>query len=210
MKHEWKKQEKELYGVKTKPCVIDIPAWKYIILSGSGNPNDEIFSDKVAALFSIAYKIKMAYKTLAEKSNEITDYTVYPLEGIWSMASAKGYLVKEELQYRIMIRQPDFITREMFDNSLEAVKSKKYNPYLTDVSFETICDGRCIQVLHKGAFDDEPASFEIMDGYCMEHGYKRMGKEHREIYLNNANRTEKASLKTILRYKVTDIENILL
>ena len=206
MKHEWKKQEKELYGVKTKPCVIDIPAWKYIILSGSGNPNDEIFSDKVAALFSIAYKIKMAYKTLAEKSNEITDYTVYPLEGIWSMDSEKEYLVKEELQYRIMIRQPDFITREMFDNSLEAVKSKKYNPYLTDVSFETICDGRCIQVLHKGAFDDEPASFEIMDGYCMEHGYKRMGKEHREIYLNNANRTDKANLKTILRYKVTDTE----
>ena len=210
MKHEWKKQEKEIYGVKTKPCVIDIPAWKYIILSGSGNPNDEIFSDKVATLFSIAYKIKMAYKTLAEKSNEITDYTVYPLEGIWSTASEKGYLVKEELQYRIMIRQPDFITREMFDNSLEAVKSKKYNPYLTDVSFETICDGMCIQVLHKGAFDDEPASFEIMDRYCMEHGYRRMGKEHREIYLNNANHTEKASLKTILRYKVTDIENILL
>lgn len=151
---------------------------KYIILSGSGNPNDEIFSDKVATLFSIAYKIKMAYKTLAEKSNETTDYTVYPLEGIWSTASEKGYLVKEELQYRIMIRQPDFITRE-------------------------------IQVLHKGAFDDEPTSFEIMDRYCMEHGYRRMGKEHREIYLNNANRTE-ANLKTILRYKVTDIENILL
>lgn len=210
MKHEWKKHEKEIYGAKTKPCVLDIPAWKYIILSGRGNPNDEIFSDKVATLFSIAYKIKMAYKTLAEKSNEITDYTVYPLEGIWSTASEKGYLVKEELQYRIMIRQPDFITREMFDNSLEAVKSKKYNPYLTDVSFETICDGMCIQVLHKGAFDDEPASFEIMDRYCMEHGYRRMGKEHREIYLNNANRTEKVNLKTILRYKVTDIENILL
>ena len=205
MKHEWKKQEKEIYGVKTKPCVIDIPAWKYIILSGSGNPNDEIFSDKVAALFAIAYKMKMAYKAFAEKSSEITDYTVYPLEGIWSMDSEKEYLVKEELQYRIMIRQPDFITKEMFDNALEIVRIKKYNPYLTDVSFETICDGRCIQVLHKGAFEDEPASFEVMDGYCMEHGYKRMGKEHREIYLNNANRTEKANLKTILRYKVTDM-----
>ncbi len=205
MKHEWKKQEKEIYGAKIKPCVIDIPAWKYIILSSSGNPNDEIFSDKVAALFLIAYKIKMAYKVLAEKSNKITDYTVYPLEGIWSMASEKEYLVKEELQYRIMIRQPDFITGEMFDNALEDVKSKKDNPYLIDVSFETLCDGRCIQVLHKGAFDDEPASFEIMDRYCMEHGYKRMGKEHREIYLNNANRTRKANLKTILRYKVTKI-----
>ena len=206
MKLEWKKQEKELYGVKTKPCVSDIPAQKYIILSGNGNPNEEIFSDKVAALFSVAYKVKMAYKALAEKSSEITDYTVYPLEGIWSVASEKEYLVKEELQYRIMIRQPDFISRKMFDNALETVKVRKNIPYLTDISFETICDGRCIQILHKGAFDDEPASFEIMDGYCMEHGYKRMGKEHREIYLNNANRTDKTNLKTILRYKVTDTE----
>lgn len=100
-----------------------------------------------------------------------------------------------------MIRQPDFITKEMFDNALEKVKNKKDNPYLIDISFETICDGKCVQVLHKGAFDDEPASFEIMDRYCMEHGYKRMGKD-----LNNANRTEKANLKTILRYKIIDME----
>ena len=205
MKFEWKKQEKEIYGVNTKPCVIDIPAQKYIMISGSGNPNGEIFSDKVAALFSIAYKIKMAYKSLAKKSHEITDYSVYPLEGIWNKASEKESLVKEELQYRIMIRQPDFITREMFDNVLEIVKSKKDNPYLADISFETICDGKCVQILHKGAFDDEPVSFEIMNDYCLEHGYKRIEKEHREIYLNNANRTEKANLKTILRYKVTDI-----
>ena len=109
------------------------------------------------------------------------------------------------MQYRIMIRQPDFITREMFDNALEVVKSKKDNPYLANISFETICDGKCVQILHKGAFDDEPVSFEIMNDYCLEHGYKRIEKEHREIYLNNANRTEKANLKTILRYKVTDI-----
>lgn len=205
MKFEWKKQEKEIYGVRTKPCVVDVPAWNYIILSGSGNPNDEIFSIKVAALFSTAYKIKMAYKAYDGKSSGITDYSVYPLEGIWSKSSEKEDLVKDELQYRIMIRQPDFITEEMFEHALEEVKGKKDNPYFSDVTFETICDGRCIQILHKGAYDDEPASFEIMDKYCMEHGYKRMGKEHREIYLNHANRTEKANLKTILRYKVTDI-----
>ncbi len=205
MKFEWKRQEKELYGINTKPCVIDIPVQKYIVISGSGNPNGEIFSDKVAALFSVAYKIKMAYKSLAEKSCEVTDYSVYPLEGIWNKASEKESLVKEELQYRIMIRQPDFITIEMFDNALEKVKSKKDNSYLADISFETICDGRCIQVLHKGVFDDEPASFKIMNDYCLEHGYKRMEKEHREIYLNNPNRTEKDNLKTILRYKVTNI-----
>lgn len=95
----------------------------------------------------------------------------------------------------------------MFENAREEVRNRKCNPYFTDVSFETICDGKCIQVLHKGSFDDEPASFEIMDAYCMERGYRRMGKERREIYLNYANRTETSNLKTILRYKVTDMEN---
>jgi len=206
MKFEWQKQEKEIYGANAKPCVIDVPAQKYIILSGSGNPNDIIFSDKIAALFLAAYKIKTAYKALAEKSSEISDYTAYPLEGIWSISSEKECLVKEELKYRIMIRQPDFITKEMFHHVLEAVKRRNNKPYLADIAFETICDGRCIQILHKGAFDDEPVSFEVMDKYCMEYGYKRTEKEHREIYLNNANRTKKANLKTILRYKITDIE----
>lgn len=206
MKLEWKKQEKEIYGAKTNPCVINVPAQNYLILSGDGNPNDEIFSDKVSALFSVAYKIKMAYKALAGKSSGITDYAVYPLEGIWSMAAEREYLVKEELQYRIMIRQPDFITGEMVGDALEAVRRRNDNPYFTDVSFETICDGSCIQILHKGAFDDEPESFEIMHQFCAEHGYRRIGKEHREIYLNHASRTQKANLKTILRYKVTDIK----
>lgn len=205
MKFEWKKQEKEIYNVNTKPCIIDIPVQRYIVISGIGNPNSKIFSDKVAILFSVAYKIKMAYKSLAEKSNEITDYSVYPLEGVWSKTSEKENLVKEELQYQIMIRQPDFITREIFDKTLEIIKRKKINPHLSNISFKTICDGKCVQILHKGAFDNESASFKVMDRYCLEHGYKRTKKEHREIYLNNAKRTEKANLKTILRYKITDI-----
>lgn len=206
MKFEWKKQEKEIYGVNTTPCMIDVPPQKYITISGIGNPNNEIFSEKVAALFSIAYKIKMIYKSSAGKNQEINDYSVYPLEGIWSKVSPKEELIKEELQYTIMIRQPDCITKEMFDYALELVKKKKSNIYLADISFETFHDGKCVQVLHKGAFDDEPASFVAMDNFCVEQGYERIGEKHREIYLSNANRTEKNKLKTILRYKVTDAD----
>lgn len=205
MKFEWKKQEKEIYGVSTIPCFIDIPPQNYITISGMGNPNNEFFSEKVSGLFSVAYKMKMSYKSSAEKNQEINDYSVYPLEGVWSKGSPKDGLIKDELQYVIMIRQPDFITREIFDNALDLAKRKKPNIYLDDISFETICDGKCIQMLHKGAFDDEPASFEIMDRYCLEHGYKRIGQKHREIYLNNASRTAKPKLKTILRYKVMDM-----
>lgn len=205
MKFEWKKQEKEIYNVNTNPCVIDVPAQKYIVISGNGNPNDEIFSNKVAALFLVSYKIKMIYKSFAKKEHEITDYSVYPLEGIWRKASEKEKLIKEELQYNIMIRQPDFITKQLFDMALEAVRKKKDHPYLPSISFETICDGMCVQILHKGAFDNEPASFAIMERYCLEHNYKRTEQEHRELYLNNANRTKKENLKAILRYKITDI-----
>ena len=206
MKFEWKKQEKEIYGVSTTPCMIDVPPQKYITISGVGNPNNDIFSEKVAALFSVAYKIKMTYKSSAGENREISDYAVYPLEGIWSKTSPKEELIKEELQYTIMIRQPDCITKEMFDNALELVKRKKSNSYLGDISFEIIYDGKCVQVLHKGAYDDEPASFEAMDNYCLEHGYERIGEMHREIYLSNASRTEKSKLKTILRYKVMDTD----
>lgn len=163
MKFEWKKQEKGIYGINAKPCVIDLPVQNYIVISGSGNPNDEIFSDKVAALFSVAYQIKMFYKSLADNSRKITDYTVYPLEGIWNKAFNQEILIKEELQYRIMIRQPDFITREMFDRALGAVWRKKGTPHFANISFETICDGKRVQILHKGAYDDEPATFEVMN-----------------------------------------------
>ncbi len=205
MKFEWKKQEKEIYGASINPCFIDISPQNYIAISGMGNPNNEVFSEKVAALFSVAYNIKMAYKSSAEESQKIKDYSVYPLEGVWDKGSPRDELIKEELQYVIMIRQPDFITKEIFDSTLDTVKRKKPNIYLDDISFQTICDGKCIQMLHKGAYDDEPASFEIMDRYCLEHGYHRIGKKHREIYLNQANRTMKAKLKTILRYRVMDM-----
>lgn len=207
MKFEWKKQEKEIYEAVATPCIVDVPPQKYIVIVGSSNPNGEIFSNKVAALFSTAYQIKKVYKLLAEKSCVITDYSVYPLEGLWRKSSEKESLVKEELQYRIMIRQPNFITEEIFENALEEVRSKKANPHLASISFETICDGKCVQILHKGAFDDEPASFAVMDRYCLAHGYRRTEKAHREIYLNNANRTKTANLKTILRYKVANAEN---
>lgn len=200
MKHEWKKQEKELYGVKTKPVMVDIPLQKFIMISGKGNPNDTDFSDRVGALYALAYAIKMGYKSAATL-NEITDFSVYPLEGIWKQIE-DSELVKDNLEYTIMIRQPDFINKEMVDNALEKVKTKKTNPLYAEISFDTMNDGKSVQILHVGAFDDEPASFEKMDEFLKTYQLERIESYHREIYLNNANRTEKSKLKTILRYKI--------
>ncbi len=204
MKYEWKKHEKNLYGAKTIPALITVPMQSYIMISGKGNPNDADFSNKVAALYSLAYAIKMGFKAAvsnAGNSEEVHDFSVYPLEGVWKQ-KRDGELVKEELEYTIMIRQPDFITEGMVRRAIETVKKKKPNPLYEEIRFDTMQDGKCIEILHIGAFDDEPASFEKMDQFAEKNGLKRNKSCHREIYLNNANRVEKSKLKTILRFSV--------
>lgn len=205
MKYEWKKNEKELYGAKAAPALVNVPKQSYIMIGGKGNPNDELFSEKVSALYSLAYGIKMSYKSMAgsgETGNGILDFSVYPLEGIWTGGLVDSNLVKEKLEYTIMIKQPDFITREMFGSALEKVKKKKPSPLYADITFDTMEDGMCVQLLHTGPYDDEPESFHKLDEFASQNGLKRSKNHHREIYLNNANRTDASKLKTILRYEV--------
>lgn len=211
MKHEWKKHEKVLYGAKDSPDLVDIPAQNFIMIKGSGNPNDTDFSNRVSALYSLAYAIKMDYKATALKniiSNEIHDFTVYPLEGIWMkkddnmQLDTTNELIKDNLEYTIMIRQPDFITTEMVRAALERVKVKKPNPLYEEIFFDMIHDGKCVEILHIGSYDNEPVSFALMDKFVKENGLHRISDWHREIYLNNANGAKIDKLKTILRYKV--------
>lgn len=201
MKYEWKKQEKEFYGAKKSPALVTVPAQNYIMIGGKGNPNDVDFSNRVSALYSLAYAIKMAYKTTAIQ-NEFNDFTVFPLEGIWQKIE-ETVLVKENLGYTIMIRQPDFICEDMVKAALEQVKVKKPNPLFDEISFGTMNDGKCVEILHIGAFDDEPISFEKMEKFMLANNLERTNNYHREIYLNNANRIEISKVKTILRYSVS-------
>ena len=208
MKFEWRNHEKALYGAKSIPALVDIPKFNFIMMKGSGNPNDSDFSDRVAALYSLAYAVKMGYKsTVTENilSNEIHDFTVYPLEGIWKLKNADtqpaaGKLIKENLEYTIMIRQPDFVTAEMVYAALQIVKMKKPNRLYEQIIFDTIHDGKCVEILHAGPYDNEPSSFAQMDRFAEENGLQRISDCHREIYLTN--RVVADKLKTILRYKV--------
>ncbi|EHZ9176574.1 GyrI-like domain-containing protein [Enterococcus faecalis] len=201
MKHEWRKHEKILYGVKQFPQIIEMPMQQFIMIFGKGNPNDKDFSDKVSALYSLAYSIKMIYKNVAI-SNEISDYTVYPLEAIWKYVGDTEQLDKNQLEYTLMIRQPDVITKDIFLDALERVKIKKPNRLYEQIFFDTIQDPKSIEILHVGAYDDEPMSFQKMDLFAKENGLVRSTSYHREIYLNNVNRVLKSNLKTILRYCV--------
>jgi len=206
MKHEWKKHERELYGVKDKPQILTVPRHNYIMLQGMGNPNLDDFSQRVGVLFSLAYPLKFSFKAAGRhhapqsETCPYDDYSVYPLEGIWSTGNPDDLSDKDSFAYTIMIRQPDWITGDMFAETLETIRRKKPHPFLDQVVFDSMEDGLCLQLLHKGSFDLEPASFARMDSYASEHGFVRIGHKHREIYLNDARKTEEGKRLTVLRY----------
>ena len=200
MKYEWRKQEKELYGVKTKAVLVDVPKQKFITIKGKGNPNEEDFSNRISALYSVAYGIKMLFKK-AVLNNEINDFTVFPLEGLWQKGD-KLKFDKNDLSYILMIKQPTFITEEIYNQALEIVKQKKPNDLYEEIAFKEFEEEKAIQILHLGSFDDEPQSFEKMDKLATELQLKRTSNVHLEIYLTNKNRTSEEKQKTILRYSV--------
>ena len=201
MKYEWKKNEKNLYGVKQKPQLIEIPSAYYIMIKGEGNPNESDFSNRVSALYSLAYGIKILFKNMKKEELEYSDFTVFPLEGIWEKSDDEEF-DKNKLKYTIMIKQPYFITKEIFELAFEKVKKKKPNELYDEVSFDCIESKKAIQILHIGSFDTEIESFEKLDNFANEMNLERSEKLHTEIYLNNKNRTAEDKLKTILRYNV--------
>jgi hypothetical protein len=206
MKHDWKKLEKQFYLPTTRPELLKVPPFGFFSIKGNGDPNDKPFQDTIGVLYSLSYAIKMSPKNnFAPK--EYFEYTVYPLEGIWDISedakiSHQEKLDKSKLIFNLMIRQPDFVTRDFANEAIERTKKKKNHPLLEKVKFETIEDGYCVQMMHIGSFDNEPASFGIMEDFCIQNKVTRESKRHREIYLSDFRKVSQDKLKTVLRFGI--------
>jgi hypothetical protein len=207
MKYEWKKHEKDLYMPGQRPEVVTVPEQKFFMISGQGNPNSEEFAGRIEVLYSLSYAVRMMPRQ-GYTPEGYFEYTVYPLEGIWDLTEEgrkADVLDKDRLLYTIMIRQPDFTTKEVADRALETVRKKKPHPLLDEVTFGTMEDGLAVQMLHVGPYDDEPGTFEAMKDFIKKNNLEIVSLKHREIYLSDARKTEPAKLKTVLRYRVKPI-----
>ncbi|MFD1672347.1 GyrI-like domain-containing protein [Agrilactobacillus yilanensis] len=209
MKYEWRKSEKDLYLPKKVEQRL-IPAMNFITLAGTGDPNDAEFSNKISALYATAYSIRMALKK-GSLGTPPFEYTVYPLEGVWTTAdgSRNETLNKAALVYKIMIRQPDQVTANLFETCRTQVIAKKDNPYFPQLQFESYTDGLAVQAVHTGPFDTEGDTFAKMAAFMTAHQLEKttlMGDfQHREIYLSNFRRSRPENLKTLLRYTVKSV-----
>lgn len=209
MKHEWRKHEKDIYVPKKKPEIIDVQNFKYITITGKGNPNEDEFAKKVEVLYSLAYAIKMMPKK-GYIPDGYFEYTVYPLEGLWDLTD-EGKKLKELnkdcLVYKIMIRQPYFVTEEVLELAKEQVRKKKPNLAVDNVNFEEIKDGLSVQMLHLGSYDNEERTFKEMKKFIEENNLEIASLVHREIYLSDARKVSAEKLKTVLRYRVNKKTN---
>lgn len=206
MKHEWKKNEKQFYLPKNKPELITLPKFKFFTIDGCGNPNDDFFKEYIGVLYSLSYGIKMSPKKGIEPKGYF-EYTVYPLEGVWDLnedakKSFNGTINKNDLVFKLMIRQPDFVDNAFALQILEQVKKSKPHTLLGKIRFEEITEGDCIQMLHMGSYDSEPESFRLMERFAEQENYIRTSKIHREIYLSDASKVPPDKLKTVLRFNI--------
>jgi hypothetical protein len=206
MKHDWKKNEKQFYLPGTNPELINVPNFKFFLIEGKGNPNDDFFSEYVGVLYSLSYGVKMSPKKGIEPKGYF-DYTVYPLEGIWDLAeeakkSFEGTINKNDLVFKLMIRQPDFVDNDFARQILKQTKKNKPHDLLEQVRFEEMVEGDCIQMLHLGNYNNEPESFKIMEKFAEQGNYRRKTKTHREIYLSDARKVSPEKLKTVLRFSI--------
>ena len=209
MKLDWKKTDKAFYLPGNRPELVTVPAFKFFSIPGQGNPNSELFSDCVGVLYSLAYAVRMSYKS-PEPPAGYLEYTVFPLEGVWDVSGlaksaakpgAPFVLDKDQLVYTLMIRQPDFVTPDFARHMIEATRKKKPGKLLDSVEFGNYEEGLCVQMMHAGSYDAEPASFAAMEEFCAANSMARKSKLHREIYISNPGTVAPEKLRTVLRFQ---------
>ncbi len=207
MAFDFKIEYKEFYMPKNKPGIVQVPKMNYIAIKGHGDPNQEDgeYKQAIGLLYGIAFTIKMSKKT-THLINGYFDFVVPPLEGFWWQEGVAGidYSRKEDFQWISVIRLPDFVSEEDFAWAKQDATTKKKMDF-SNIEFMSYDEGLCVQCMHIGPYDNEPATVELMHSFIAQEGYalditdKRM---HHEIYLSDARKTAPEKLKTVIRHPI--------
>ena len=207
MAFDFKKEYKEFYMPKNKPSIVTVPPMNYLAVRGHGDPNEEEgeYKEAIGLLYGIAYTVKMSKKG-SHQIDGFFDYVVPPLEGFWWQNGVEGvdYAHKENFEWISVIRLPDFVTKDDFEWAVgEATRKKKVD--FSKVEFLRVDEGLCVQCMHTGSYDDEPATVELMHRYMDEQGYEldiSDTRRHHEIYLSDARKVAPEKLKTVIRHPI--------
>lgn len=210
-KIDYKKEYKDLYMPKKKPSIIDVPEMVFIMVDGRGNPNTaESYKKALEILYGLSFTIKMS-KMSGTQPEGYFDYVVPPLEGLWWLEDknfdGKNEMDKDKFCWTSMIRQPEFVTEEVFEWAKESLQKKKPGIDFSATRLETFKEGLCCQAMHVGPYDAEPETISKIEKYIEENDYVldiNSVRRHHEIYLGDPRRTKPENLKTVIRHPVRE------
>ena len=207
MAFDYKKEYKEFYLPKNKPALVTVPPMNFIAVRGQGDPNREDGEYKTAMqlLYGVAFTLKMS-KMGDHRIEGYFDYVVPPLEGFWWQEGVRGidYARKDSFQWISVIRLPDFVTKADFDWAVDEAARKKKTDF-SKAYFMTYDEGLCVQCMHVGPYDDEPATVAQMHAFMESQGYEldlSDTRMHHEIYLSDPRKAAPEKLKTVIRHPI--------
>lgn len=206
-KLDYKKKFKELYQPSAKPALIDVPEMIFFAVEGAGDPNKcREYKEAMEILYGLSFTVKMSKMNNTQPEGYF-EYVVPPLEGLWYQESTNGidYSRKDDFHWISMIRQPEFVTEEVFETAKAVLSKKKPSLDISKARLMRYTEGLCVQLMHTGPYDDEPASIAKLERFAEENGYAEdfeTERYHHEIYLSDPRKCAPERLRTVIRHPV--------
>lgn len=208
-KLDYKKEYKDLYQPKTKPSIIEVPEMIFIAINGKGDPNTSSeYKEALEILYGLSFTIKMS-KMNGTQPEGYFEYVVPPLEGLWYVDDERfdgtNITDKNRFCWTSMIRQPEFVTENVFENARNILAKKKRELDLSKARLIKMTEGLCVQIMHKGSYDNEPESIAKMREFAEKSDYSEDISDtrfHHEIYLSDPRKCAPENLKTVIRHPV--------
>lgn len=207
---DFKKEYREFYLPKSEPEIVTVPPANYIAVRGKGDPNEQggDYQRAIGILYAVAYTLKMSGRA-GHAIKGFYEYVVPPLEGFWWREDGAGVSGpdKSAFHWLSVIRLPEFVQKEDLDWAVDTAGRKKKMD-CSPAGFLTVEEGLCVQIMHVGAFDDEPATVAVMDAWLAQNGYANdfsKGRTHHEIYLSDARKVAPEKWKTVIRHPIKKV-----
>lgn len=185
------------YSQPKTPKLVRVRPAHYLTITGRGERGGTAFTAALAALYGVAYTIRMAQQRLER------DYKVCKLEGIcwWGDDEGGSGVPPTEWSWKLLIRVPDFVGAEHVNEAKATLREKGRDPEVREVELEDLAEGMCVQMLHVGPYSREAETVASMRRFAQEQGFEFHGRRHK-IYVSDPSRVAEEKLKTILRVPV--------